>query len=69
MRDFVYVKDVIQANIQSIKTEAEGVFNIGIGKETSLNELTDIIMRCTDQTVKVNYGPERIGDATGIQTV
>ena len=38
-RDFVYVKDVVQANLQAMKTNIEGIFNIAFGKKTSINEL------------------------------
>lgn len=36
-RDFVYVKDVALANILAL--DLEGVFNVGVGEETSINEL------------------------------
>lgn len=43
-RDFVYVKDVVRANILAMECGAEGVYNIGSGKETSINELATILM-------------------------
>jgi len=44
-RDFVYVRDVVRANILAMETGAEGVYNIGSGKETSVNELGAILMK------------------------
>ncbi len=40
-RDFIYVKDVVQANMLALKTkEAKGeVFNIATGKPSTINEL------------------------------
>ncbi len=38
-RDFIYVEDVARANIAALKTRATGPYNIGTGKETSINQL------------------------------
>ena len=61
-RDFVFVKDVVHANIKAINTEAEGVFNIANGKQTSLKELAELIMKKVGTKVEIIYGPNRIGD-------
>ena len=61
-RDFVFVKDVVHANIQAIKTQAEGVFNIANGKQTSLKELAELIMNKVGTKVEIIYGSNRTGD-------
>jgi len=61
-RDFVFVKDVVHANIQAIKTQAEGVFNIANGKQTSLKELAELIMYKVGTKVEIIYGSNRTGD-------
>lgn len=39
-RDYVFVKDVVKANILALeKIDSIGIFNVGTGKETSVNEL------------------------------
>jgi UDP-glucose 4-epimerase len=38
-RDFVYVGDVVAANLAAFRAKAAGVFNIGTGTETTINEL------------------------------
>lgn len=38
-RDFVYIKDVIDAVLTASRTDVEGAINIGTGKETSLLDL------------------------------
>jgi len=43
-RDFVYVKDVVRANILAMETGADGVYNIGSGKATSVNELAKLLI-------------------------
>jgi UDP-glucose 4-epimerase len=40
-RDFVYINDVVSANILAI--DQKGVFDVGRGENTSVNELTDMI--------------------------
>jgi len=61
-RDFVYVKDVVRANIQVMESESQGVFNIASGAETSVNELAAILMdliRCRRDPI---HCPERPGE-------
>jgi UDP-glucose 4-epimerase len=38
-RDFVYVSDVVDANLAAAEGEWQGSFNVGTGVETSINEL------------------------------
>ncbi len=38
-RDYVYVKDVVQANMLAFQSDAEGPFNVGTGIETDVNRL------------------------------
>ena len=58
----MFVKDVVHANIQAIKTQAEGVFNIANGKQTSLKELAELIMNKVGTKVEIIYGSNRTGD-------
>lgn len=44
-QDFIYVKDVVEANIKAGFSGAQGVFNIGSGKGTSMMELAKIILK------------------------
>ena len=46
-RDFVYVQDVVQANILAMETDALGVLNVASGKQITINGLADIIMGIT----------------------
>lgn len=38
-RDYVYVGDVVNANLQAARTDINGAYNIGTGKETDVNEI------------------------------
>jgi UDP-glucose 4-epimerase len=44
-RDYVWVKDVAQANILAAFSEKTGVFNIGSGEEVSVNHIADFIIK------------------------
>lgn len=58
-RDFVYVSDVVRANILAMKSKKTGkgeVINIGSGKNYSINEIAKLIGN------KIKYIPARIGE-------
>ena len=38
-RDYVYVKDVVKANILALNKNVAGIYNVGTGVETDVNEL------------------------------
>jgi len=44
-RDFTFVKDVVSANILAAESAATGVFNIGRGERTTLNQLARMILK------------------------
>ena len=62
-RDFVNVKDVVAANILAAESEEVwGVFNIGGGKSTTVNELADHVIDITSYQTKPIYAPARKGE-------
>lgn len=61
-RDFSYVKDVVQANIRAMESEAEGVFNVAYCQRINLKELAAAIMDLTGITVPLTFDPPRTGD-------
>jgi len=63
-RDFVYVKDVVKANIlAAIKEDVGGqVFNIGTANCITINELWELICKQTNLSLKPRYEPARSGD-------
>jgi UDP-glucose 4-epimerase len=61
-RDFTYVEDVAHANIQSMKQEVEGVFNIACGERITVNELAKIAMELVGVNLAVIYDQPRSGD-------
>ena len=42
-RDFVYIEDVIQANIKACAPKRSGVYNVGTGKARSFQDIVDVL--------------------------
>jgi len=42
-RDFVYVKDIIQANIKAALSGKSGIYNVGCGKARTFNDIISIL--------------------------
>lgn len=61
-RDFTFVKDVVQANLKAMLSDAQGVYNIAYGQRTTLNELAHMIMDITGNQVDIRYDDPRVGD-------
>ncbi|MEK6889833.1 MAG: NAD-dependent epimerase/dehydratase family protein [Nanoarchaeota archaeon] len=61
-RDFVFVKDVVKANLLAFKNNLEGVYNVGTGKEISVNELAKMLLKLTNGKSKVVHGPAISGE-------
>jgi len=61
-RDFTFVKDVIKANIIGAESNASGIFNIGRGENSTLNDLAKIIISIMGKDLKSEYQPPRPGN-------
>ncbi len=61
-RDYVYVNDVVEANMAVINKKINDTFNIGTGKETSVNQLFHALAKITSADVKEVHGPEKKGE-------
>ncbi|MEJ5350789.1 MAG: SDR family oxidoreductase [Melioribacteraceae bacterium] len=62
-RDFIYVKDVVKANLLAAKNDkVSGVFNVALGKSISINEIAREIIKLTNSKSQIVYEEERKGD-------
>ena len=61
-RDFIYIKDVVNANIKAAESDYNGIVNVASGKKTSINELYKIICETLGYDIEAKYLPERKGD-------
>jgi len=60
-RDFIYVKDVVSANLFAMDKGAE-VYNVALGHSTSILELAKRIVSITGSKSRITFEPEREGD-------
>ena len=61
-RDYVYVEDVAAANELVPAREAGGIFNIGTGIETDVNEIFRLVNREFGSDFREVHGPPRPGE-------
>ena len=62
-RDFIYVKDVVRANLQAAEADIAGeVFNVCTGIESSLLDLLETISGLSPTAIEVCFEPPRHGD-------
>lgn len=62
-RDFVNVKDVVQANIKAAQAHGvSGAFNLGSGTRVTINELVELVGKAGGIEPKVRHGEPRAGD-------
>lgn len=62
-RDFIYVDDVVEANIKAMNhPELTGVYNISTNTSTSVNKLVSYFKSISNKDLPVYYEAERTGD-------
>lgn len=63
-RDFVYIRDVVQANLLGLtmKNVTGGCFNVGSGTSINILDLATIIIKSAKSTSRVIHKPPRPGD-------
>src|SRR5205823_4344642 len=61
-RDFTYVDDIVEANVAALAKTAHGIYNVGTGQETSINELFGILAKLINPAVREVHGPAKKGE-------
>jgi UDP-glucose 4-epimerase len=63
-RDFIFVEDIVEANIQAALNEnANGkIFNIAGGSGITVNKLAEMIIALSGNELTPHHEPERLGD-------
>ncbi|MCL5675191.1 MAG: NAD-dependent epimerase/dehydratase family protein [Candidatus Marsarchaeota archaeon] len=54
-RDFVFVSDVVDALVKASETKGFDVFNVGTGKNYSLNEMVEKVNKALGKEIKPKY--------------
>ena len=61
-RDFTFIHDVVNANIRAAESDVNGVFNVGGGKNITINQLAQLIIKLLQKDLKPVYDKPRLGD-------
>jgi len=61
-RDFVFVEDIVNANILAIEKGSKEDFNIGTQTEISINQLYSVLAKVNNSDNSPIYKPERKGE-------
>ena len=62
-RDYVYVGDVVAANLAALECDSPGPFNIGTAVETSVLELVALLRECSGaERFEPRFAPARLGE-------
>lgn len=58
VRDFIFVEDVVNAYIKAteVKINPGEVYNIGSGKQHTIKEVVDVILKLTESNSKIEWG-------------
>lgn len=61
-RDYIFVEDIVQANLAALCTDIYGAYNIGTGIETSVIEIFRKISALVKYKTREKYGPQKRGE-------
>jgi UDP-glucose 4-epimerase len=65
-RDYVYVGDVVAANLAAAESQATGPFNIGTGRQSTVLDLVEALGQIAGREFEVEMAPERPGEVRHI---
>jgi UDP-glucose 4-epimerase len=65
-RDYVYVGDVVAANLAAADSDANGPFNIGTGVESTVLDIVEALAEQSDGSFEPEFQPERQGEVRNI---
>ena len=62
VRDFLCVDDAVEAFVLALEKSSEGLYNIGTGTATSVNQLFEKLSTFTSFAGQAKYGPPKAGE-------
>ena len=57
LRDFVFIEDVVQANIKACNAKSNGTYNVGTGIPRSFKDIVDILQKELSTCLNIEYFP------------
>jgi UDP-glucose 4-epimerase len=61
-RDYVYVDDVVRANLLALDSDVNDHYNVGTGRQADTNTIYRLIAERIGKPLEVEHGPDRPGD-------
>lgn len=65
VRDYVYVDDIVRANIAALDKGENQVYNLGWGEGVSVNEIFGHLKKITNYRMEQRFGPPKLGEVRG----
>jgi len=65
-RDYVYVGDVVDANLRAADSDATGAFNVGRGVQTSVLDIVAALAAQSENGFEADHAPARSGEVQHI---
>ncbi len=66
VRDYIYVSDVVEANLKAASSAATGAMNVGTGVETTVLDLVEALAPHANGAFEAEHAPERPGEVRRI---
>ncbi len=57
LRDFIYIEDIVQANIKAMHPKQSGIYNVGTGRARSFQDIVDILQTQLGTSFACEYIP------------
>lgn len=61
-RDYIYIDDVINANVIALRDEVEGIYNVTTGREINVNHIFQSIKDILKSNTEEVHGPAKAGE-------
>lgn len=61
-RDYIYIDDVIEANVIALREEVEGIYNVTTGREITVNNIFKSIKDILKVNTEEKHGPAKAGE-------
>jgi UDP-glucose 4-epimerase len=61
-RDYVYVDDVVDANLRGAASDASGPINVGLGRERTVLDIVRVLNQHAANGFEPEHAPERLGE-------
>jgi UDP-glucose 4-epimerase len=52
-RDYIFIRDIVHANLLALNLNGSDIFNVGTGQETTVNELTQLILEVSESNIAI----------------